>query len=103
MCIRDREYTVRGEGLERLAAMTNFAYYESLQRFQRSLKESGAEKALVRSGVQEGDTVFVGDVEFQWSADRGEAALYGAWLEQARAEGTGRQGAARWPKKGTSA
>ena len=98
-----QEYTVRGEGLERLAAMTNFAYYESLQRFQRSLKESGAEKALVRSGVQEGDTVFVGDVEFQWSADRGEAALYGAWLEQARAEGTGRQGAARWPKKGTSA
>ena len=98
-----QEYTVRGEGLERLAAMTNFAYYESLQRFQRSLKESGAEKALVRAGVQEGNTVFVGDVEFQWSADRGEAALYGAWLEQARAEGTGRQGAARWPKKGTSA
>jgi len=98
-----QEYYVRGEGLERLAAMTNFAYYESLQRFQRALKESGAETALVRAGVQEGNTVFVGDVEFQWSSDRGEAALYGAWLEQARAEGAGRQGAARWPKKGTSA
>ncbi len=40
--------------------------YESLQYFERVLRSSGIIDALVRAGVQEGDTVSVYDVEFDY-------------------------------------
>lgn len=40
--------------------------YESLQYFERVLRSSGIIEALVKAGVQEGDTVNVYDVEFDY-------------------------------------
>ncbi len=40
--------------------------YESLQYFERVLRSSGIIDALVKAGVQEGDTVSVYDVEFDY-------------------------------------
>ena len=40
--------------------------FESLQYFERVLRQSGIIDALVDSGVQEGDTVSVYDIEFDY-------------------------------------
>ena len=40
--------------------------YESLQYFERVLRQTGIIKELVKAGVQEGDTVVVYDIEFDY-------------------------------------
>ena len=40
--------------------------YESLQYFQRVLQSSGIISALEKAGVEEGDTVQVGDIAFEF-------------------------------------
>ena len=40
--------------------------YESLQYFERVLRQTGIIKGLVKAGVQEGDTVVVYDIEFDY-------------------------------------
>ena len=40
--------------------------YESLQYFERVLRESGIIKALEAAGIGEGDTVKILDVEFDF-------------------------------------
>jgi GTP-binding protein len=60
-------WTVRGKRIERAAAMTNWDYYEAILRFQRILEAMGIAQALAQAGIQEGDTVFIGDViELAW-------------------------------------
>lgn len=58
---------VRGEAIERAAAMTYWEHDASIRRFQKMLKTLGVEEALRKAGVQEGDTVFIGDYELEWS------------------------------------
>jgi GTP-binding protein len=60
------QYLVKGNKVERLAAMTRFDQEEGLRRFQNILKKMGVEKELARQGVKPGDTVRIGDVEFSW-------------------------------------
>ena len=61
-------WIVRGKRIERAAAMTNWDYYEAILRFQRILEAMGIARALEDAGVQEGDTVFIGDAsELTWS------------------------------------
>jgi len=71
----DREFTltrrgeawlVQGQGIERVAAQTDWRYHEALERFQRILDRWGISQALVEAGVAEGDTVYVGDLELIW-------------------------------------
>jgi GTP-binding protein len=67
-------------------------------RFERVLEVSGINAALRAAGIQEGDTVVLGEVgEFVWSDERSEAALYGAWLEDMENRGVNRQGKSKWP------
>ena len=40
--------------------------YESLQFFQRQLGESGILDALVQKGVEENDTILIGDYQFDY-------------------------------------
>ena len=40
--------------------------YDSLQFFQRQLGESGILDALVAKGVQENDTILIGDYQFDY-------------------------------------
>lgn len=44
----------------------NFDDYESVQYFQRVLQSTGVIDALVNAGVQEGDTVSLYDLEFDF-------------------------------------
>ena len=45
---------------------SNVDDYESLQFFQRQLGESGILDALVEKGVQENDTILIGDYQFDY-------------------------------------
>lgn len=60
-------YRVTGKRVERAAAMTYWEYDEAVMRFQRILNALGIADALRAAGVEEGDSVFVGDVELEWS------------------------------------
>jgi len=60
-------YYVRGERIERAAAMTYWDYEEAVARFQKTLEALGVAAALKQLGVQPGDTVFIGDFELEWS------------------------------------
>ena len=72
----DDAFRVRGRRIERIAVQTNFDVEESAERFQRDLDRLGIDGALRRAGVQPGDTVRIGRVEFEWGAD--------AWDEDGR-------------------
>jgi len=61
------EWHVRGEAIERAAKMTYWELPASIRRFQKILHALGIEDALRKAGVQEGDTVFIGDFELEWS------------------------------------
>lgn len=52
--------------LERILAGSNVDDYESLQYFQRQLGESGILDALVEKGVEENDTVLIGEYQFDY-------------------------------------
>lgn len=62
----DEGWQVSGAAIERAAKMTFWEHEGSVRRFQRLMETLGVEKALREAGVQEGDTVFVGDFELEW-------------------------------------
>ena len=57
---------ILGQAIERAASMTYWEHYDSMRRFQRILETLGVDKALREAGVQNGDTVFIGDYELEW-------------------------------------
>jgi GTP-binding protein len=59
-------WRVRGPEVERVVAMTNWEYDEAVMRFQRILEAMGISAALEETGVEVGDTVRIGDIEFEW-------------------------------------
>ena len=52
--------------LERILEGSDVEDYESLQYFQRQLGDSGILDELVKRGVQENDTIRIGDFEFDY-------------------------------------
>ncbi len=64
--VEDGIYHVIGEWLIRLCNDINFDDYESLQFFQRVLRDKGVIKALEDAGIEEGDTVDIYGVEFDF-------------------------------------
>ncbi len=60
-------WKVSGAAIERAADMTFWEYDESVRRFQRLMETLGVEQALREAGVQDGDTVYIGDqYELEW-------------------------------------
>lgn len=59
-------WRVRGKAIERAAAMTFWEHDGSVRRFQRLMETLGVEEALRAAGIQEGETVLVGDYELEW-------------------------------------
>ncbi len=59
-------WRVRSAALERAAEMTYWEYEAPVRRFQKMIETLGVDKALREAGVQEGDTVFIGDYELEW-------------------------------------
>ena len=62
----DEGWEVRGEAIERSAAMTYWEHRESVRRFQRLMENIGVEEALREAGIEEGDTVMVGEYTLEW-------------------------------------
>ena len=59
-------WRVSGPAIERAAKMTYWEHYQSVRRFQRILETLGIDKALRKAGIQNGDTVYIGDFELEW-------------------------------------
>ena len=59
-------WRIKGEAIERAAAMTYWEYYQSVRRFQHILEAMGIDQALRNAGVKPGDTVLIGDHELVW-------------------------------------
>lgn len=59
-------WRVSGKAIERAAKMTYWEHYQSVRRFQKILATLGVEQALREAGVQNGDTVFIGENELEW-------------------------------------
>ncbi len=62
----DDVYCVEGGRVDHIVASTNFSDYESLQFFQRSLRDAGIIDELEKAGINEGDTVRIGELEFEY-------------------------------------
>ncbi len=62
----DGSFTVTADWLERILQGSDVDDYESLQYFQTQLADSGILEELVKLGVQENDTVRIGDYEFDY-------------------------------------
>lgn len=61
------DYVVRGIAIERAAKMTYWEHSGSLRRFQNLLRTLGIEDALREAGIEDGDTVMIGDeFELEW-------------------------------------
>ena len=65
--VDDHEFVVEGKGLERAAAMTNMDNEEALRRLHRKLERLGVMNALKKAGVEDGDTVRIGAIEFDYA------------------------------------
>ncbi len=59
-------YYVEAEWLLKILVRTDLDDYESLQYFQRVLQSTGIIDALIEKGIQEGDTVSIYDLEFDF-------------------------------------
>lgn len=59
-------FIVEGKRVERIVDSTNFDDYESLQFFQRSLREIGVIDKLLEAGIEEGDLVKLFEIEFEF-------------------------------------
>jgi GTP-binding protein len=58
---------VTGTAIERAASMTYWEEPQSIRRFQRILQTLGIEDALRKTGIENGETVFIGsEYELEW-------------------------------------
>jgi GTP-binding protein len=63
----DGGYRVTGAAIERAAAMTFWEFEGSMRRFQRLIEALGIEDRLREMGIENGDTVYIGeDYELEW-------------------------------------
>src|SRR5215211_6395461 len=60
------EWRVSGVSIERAASMTYWQHDGSVRRFQKIMEALGVDEALRKAGVQEGDTVAIGEFELEW-------------------------------------
>ncbi len=65
----DGAFVVRDARLERLAQSLDFRTADAADYFQRRLDRRGVTQRLERAGAKAGDTVVVGELEFEWAAD----------------------------------
>ena len=62
----DASWRVSGTAIERAAAMTYWEHHGSVRRFQKLLERLGVEEALRKAGIEEGETVHIGEFELEW-------------------------------------
>ncbi len=59
-------FIVSGKAIEKLVAMTNFGNDEAIRRFQYIWRLKGIDEQLRQKGIKEGDTVHIGEMEFEY-------------------------------------
>lgn len=59
-------YIVSGSTIDKILSYTNFADDDSVMYFQRALKAQGIIDALKEKGIEDGDTVRIDDLEFEF-------------------------------------
>lgn len=62
----DGKFVVTGSFIERLVYRTNFEDYESTIHFQEQLKKHGIVEELKNLGIEEGETVVLDGIEFEF-------------------------------------
>ncbi len=60
------EWRISGVAIERAASMTYWQHDGSVRRFQKIMEALGVDVALRKAGIQEGDTVSIGEFELEW-------------------------------------
>ena len=60
------DWRITGVAIERAAKMTYWEHDGSIRRFQKLMTHLGVDKALRNAGIQEGETVFIGNFELEW-------------------------------------
>ncbi len=64
--IEDDVYSVEGLGVERMLGFTNLETEKGYAYFQKYMRQTGIIDALEEKGIQEGDTVRLYDLEFEY-------------------------------------
>lgn len=64
--VQDGVYYIEGEWLAKILNQTDIEDYESLQYFQLVLRKSGIIDALIEAGINDGDTVDIYGLEFDY-------------------------------------
>lgn len=54
------QFRISGSYIERIAAMTDWDYYEAVARFQRIMDAVGVNDTLRKEGAKEGDLIMIG-------------------------------------------
>ena len=62
----DASWRVSGTAIERAAVMTYWEHYGSVRRFHKLMEKLGIEDALRKAGIDEGETVHIGEFELEW-------------------------------------
>jgi GTPase len=99
----DGVFVVRGRAALRAVALTDLTDDDALAYVQGRLRNLGVERALVRAGIRDGDTVRLGQLEFTYKRDEdmAEAARMAADTGTRGRAGRSRNGARRsGPSKG---
>ena len=65
----DGSFRVLGRQAERAVALSDLTNLEALDYAHARLKKLGVDKALVRAGAREGDTVHIGGLTFDFEED----------------------------------
>lgn len=68
-----KEFVVRGEKVEKLVKMTHLSEEESVRRLARILRNMGVDDVLREHGAKDGDTVRIGEFEFEFIDEWGES------------------------------
>ncbi|MDP5272740.1 GTPase ObgE [Chengkuizengella axinellae] len=59
-------FIIEGERIDKLLKKTQFGTYDSVMRFSRTLRNMGIDKALRERGAHDGQTIRIGDYEFEF-------------------------------------
>ena len=67
----DAAYVVHGRAARRAVALSDLTDGDAQTYMRKQLKKVGVDRALARAGARPGDTVRIGDLEFDYEADEG--------------------------------
>ncbi|MNJ79453.1 GTPase ObgE [compost metagenome] len=60
-------FVVQSDSIEKMMRRLNFASEDTVLRFARTLRKMGVDEALRKRGAKDGDTVRIGEFEFEFS------------------------------------